>query len=64
MKIGQWIKKQRILRGLSQAALAERLSVTPSAVTQWERGMTTPHRLRLVSLSTHLGPMPNLKRSK
>lgn len=40
--ISDRIKSRRRQLGLTQRHIAEKLSVTPSAVTQWESGMTEP----------------------
>ena len=46
------IKEKREMLGISQTELADLLSVTRSAVCQWETGRTIPRgkRLRLLSL--------------
>lgn len=36
------IKKKRQLAGLSQAELAGLINVNQTAISQWERGITTP----------------------
>ena len=42
MKIGTIIKKQRMAMGLTQEGLAERLNVTPQAVSRWENALSYP----------------------
>ena len=42
MKIGTMIKKQRMEMGLTQEGLAERLNVTPQAVSRWENALSYP----------------------
>lgn len=42
MKIGTIIKKQRMVMGLTQEGLAERLNVTPQAVSRWENALSYP----------------------
>lgn len=42
MTLGNRLKDARKAAGLTQAAVAERLSVTRPAVTQWERDATVP----------------------
>jgi len=46
------IKEERKKLGLSQKDLAELLSVSPAAVCQWEKGLTSPreHTAKLLSL--------------
>ena len=51
MQIGEKIQKLRKKRGLTQAALAERLFVTPQAVSQWERGITIPDTDKLADIA-------------
>ena len=46
-RIACWRKK----RGLSQAALAQALSVSPQAVSNWERGQSLPDIETLLELS-------------
>lgn len=55
MTIGEWIKKQRLAAGWSQAQLAARLGINRSAVAQWEAGTTKPHRLRSTSVGITFG---------
>ena len=40
--LGAAIRARRVEAGLTQAELAERLSVSPQTVSHWERGDTTP----------------------
>ncbi len=40
--IGNWIQARRREKGMTQAALSERLGVSPQAVSLWERGETLP----------------------
>lgn len=42
----------RKLRGITQAELAKVLEVKPQAISNWERGITTPKGKQLSSLST------------
>lgn len=53
--VGSHIRKLRKQRGLSQEALAEKLSVTRQAVSQWERGNTQPDIDMLKSIAEILG---------
>jgi antitoxin CcdA len=45
------IRKARNASGLSQAALAKLLDCSPGAVGQWELGMTSPDKTKLVRLT-------------
>ena len=54
MQIGEQIRKLRKKQGLTQAALAERLYVTPQAVSQWERGITIPDTDKLADIAAVL----------
>lgn len=49
------IKKNRCALGLTQAELAERVSVTQSQVAQWERGAAMPSAAKLPLLAEALG---------
>ncbi|MDO4740549.1 MAG: helix-turn-helix transcriptional regulator [Eubacteriales bacterium] len=40
--IGAFIRERRVEKGCTQAELAERLGVSAQAVSNWERGETTP----------------------
>ena len=51
MGLGENIREGRKRRGLTQAEVAARLEVTSAAVTQWERGMTTPRYEKLEQLA-------------
>lgn len=42
MYIGEMIKQYRERKGITQKDLAERLSVTPQAVSRWENGVSIP----------------------
>ena len=50
MAIAPMIREAREERGLSQAALAELLSTTQSAVSRWERGHDEPRLSTLESI--------------
>ena len=54
MQIGERIQKLRKKQGLTQAALAERLYVTPQAVSQWERDITIPDTDKLADIAAAL----------
>lgn len=45
------IKEEREKLGLSQKDLADLLSITPSALCQWESGKTTPRKKQQKLLS-------------
>ena len=51
MQIGEQIRELRKKRGLTQASFAERLFVTPQAVSQWERGITIPDTDKLADIA-------------
>lgn len=59
MKIGNNIKALRRQRGITQETLAERLGVTPSAVGNYERGVSFPKEDVLGRLFGALGCTPN-----
>lgn len=50
-QIGKSIKKYRIEKGLTQDQLAEKLSVTRQAISNWETGKTQPSIETLTALS-------------
>ena len=54
MNIGQRIKQARSKQGLSQAQLAELMSVTRGACGQWERGFSEPSVEKLSKLAVLL----------
>ena len=51
LKIGEYIQRLRREKGLTQENLSERLSVTPQAVSNWERGETLPDTALLPDLA-------------
>jgi len=53
------IRKLRKDKGISQLKLAELLGVNQTAVSQWERGVTTPSSRMLLQLSTIFNVAPN-----
>ena len=55
MSIGKKIKQLRFKMGLTQEALAEKLSVSPQAVSKWETGYTLPDINLLPSISEVMG---------
>lgn len=54
MDIGNEIKKKRICLDMTQKELAERLNVTRTAVSNWERGRNYPDINTLISISDEL----------
>ena len=54
-KAGKQIAILRKSRGITQEELAQRLSVSPQAVSKWENGHTMPEVSILVELSEILG---------
>jgi transcriptional regulator with XRE-family HTH domain len=40
--VGEWLRRKRIERGLTQAQLARRLRTESAAVSRWERGQHLP----------------------
>lgn len=51
IEIGKYIKAKRILGGLTQKDLAEKLNISFQAVSKWETGSTLPDTALLLSLS-------------
>jgi transcriptional regulator with XRE-family HTH domain len=47
MELSERITRWRESRGLSQATVAGKLDLSPSAVAQWELGDTTPSQKNL-----------------
>ena len=54
MHTGELIKQARIAQGLTQADLAERLNVTPQAISQYERGVKNPKIETVKKIATAL----------
>ncbi len=54
MQIGEQIRELRKKQGLTQVSFAERLFVTPQAVSQWERGITIPDTDKLADIAAVL----------
>jgi len=54
MEIGKIIKSQRIKCGMTQEALAEKLSVSRTAVAKWEQGYSVPTSKHIAELSAIL----------
>lgn len=51
----QDIRTERIVLGLSQATLAERLGVTQATISNWESGKSSPSETQVALLSEFLG---------
>ncbi|MEO1100813.1 MAG: helix-turn-helix transcriptional regulator, partial [Pseudomonadota bacterium] len=49
------MKRLRLERGLTQAALAERLDTTQQTIGRWESGITPPKIDTIVAIATALG---------
>lgn len=54
IKTGEFIKKLRVNKNLTQKELAEKLMVTHQAVSKWENGETLPDASILLELSSLL----------
>lgn len=52
--IGEFIKKQRTMKNLTQKQLAEKLGVTDKAISRWETGKGVPDVSLLIPLSNAL----------
>lgn len=48
------IRRARKMRGLTIAAVAERMSITPGAISQWENGRTSPKQHHQIELAKAL----------
>ncbi|MCH5189325.1 MAG: helix-turn-helix transcriptional regulator [Oscillospiraceae bacterium] len=55
IKIGMFIASLRKEKGLTQAALAEKLNITDRAVSKWERGISLPDSSTMLPLCEILG---------
>ena len=49
--IGENIRELRIKKNMTQKELAERIFVTPQAISKWERGVGYPDILQMVPLA-------------
>ena len=54
VKIGRFIAEKRREQGLTQAQLAEKLSITDRAVSKWENGRAMPDSSLMLDLCAHL----------
>ena len=55
MSLSENIKKARLERQMTQEQLAEKLGISPQAVSKWETSETYPDGALLVPLSNVLG---------
>jgi transcriptional regulator with XRE-family HTH domain len=55
VELSERITRWREAKGHTQAALAEKLHISPSAVAQWELGQTTPSTKHIERLAEILG---------
>lgn len=55
MELGTRIKLWREARGLSQRAFAEKLGLTPAAISYWESGATEPKHEHVQLIADALG---------
>jgi transcriptional regulator with XRE-family HTH domain len=55
VELSERIIRWRESRGLSQAALAEKIDISPSAVAQWELGQTVPSTRHLEKMAEVIG---------
>jgi transcriptional regulator with XRE-family HTH domain len=55
MELGERIVRWRERYALSQAALAERIGISPAAVAQWELGQTVPTTQNMQKITEALG---------
>lgn len=51
----QTIRSRRRTLGMTQASLAQRIGVSQGAVSQWEKGVASPHITILPKLAEALG---------
>ncbi len=55
IELGTRIAGRRRARGLTQGQIADRMGVTPQAVSKWERGLACPDLTLLDDLADLLG---------
>lgn len=53
--LGKYLKQYRIKNGLTQADLAEKLSVSQNAISQYETGKRCPPISRIANIAKTLG---------
>lgn len=51
MKFKDWLKNERLNRGLSQEVLAEELKVSYTTINFWENGRSVPSILNCANMS-------------
>ncbi len=57
-RLGMRLREMRERRGMSQRELASLLNISPSSVTQWERGTRALPIVRVAQLAKALGVAP------
>ena len=60
--LGERLKNVRIQNGLTQAELADRMKISPGAVSHWENSRVEPDEKNLKSLELILGPFASTKK--
>ncbi|MDT3388205.1 MAG: helix-turn-helix domain-containing protein [Bacteroidota bacterium] len=58
-KLPENLKNLRLMRGLSQKQLGEKLNKSPNAISNWEKGMTSPDVDLLETICKVLKVTPN-----
>lgn len=54
LEIGQYIRSKRLEADMTQVNLAEKLNVSPQAISKWENGDSLPDTATLLPLAHHL----------
>ncbi len=54
------IKKLRLEKGITQAALADAVGVTQGAVVQWEKGVAFPNAAKILKVASILSCEPEV----
>ena len=57
--LGEKIKTERLKKGLSQEAFADRLSVVRQTVSKWEKGLSVPDSKMLLKIAATLDTTPS-----
>ena len=57
--MGERLKMARVKAGLSLRALAERVKVSPMAISKYERGLVVPGSAMLIKMANALSVKPN-----
>ena len=55
MRLSESIKRLRLEKNMTQAQLADRLGVTPQAVSKWERSESLPDISMLLPIAREFG---------